>query len=99
MRVATCPGGPDAAATASAVACVSSAVASGRRIHVDTLRAAVWMSDVSGASYCKWSVAWSPMMLTIGERARRALWRLASPLPRPGPRWSSVAAGRPAIRA
>ena len=45
-----------------------------------------------------WYVAWSPTMLTIGVRARRALCRLASPLPRPGPRCSSVAAGRPAIR-
>src|SRR5216683_3341359 len=32
-------------------------------------------------------------MLTMPEAALRALWRLASPLPRPGPRWSSVATG------
>ena len=38
-------------------------------------------------------------MTTTGERARRALCRLASPLARPGPRCSSTAAGRPAIRA
>ena len=31
--------------------------------------------------------------------ARRALCRLAMPLPRPGPRWSSVHAGLSAIRA
>src|SRR5579862_1313423 len=38
-------------------------------------------------------------MFTTGVRARRALCRLARPLPRPGPRWSKTAAGRPAIRA
>src|SRR5580693_1536181 len=38
-------------------------------------------------------------MQTTGERARRALCRLAIPLARPGPRCSSTAAGRPAIRA
>src|SRR5438876_5451815 len=37
-------------------------------------------------------------MLTIGVRARRALCRLASPLPRPGPRCNKVAAGRPVMR-
>src|SRR5438445_613284 len=37
-------------------------------------------------------------MLTIGVCARRALCRLASPFPRPGPRCSRVAAGLPAIR-
>ena len=45
------------------------------------------------------TTAWSPTMLTIGVRARRALCRLARPLPRPGPRCSSVAAGRSAMRA
>src|SRR5436190_21826805 len=38
-------------------------------------------------------------MLTIGESARCALCRLARPLARPGPRWSSVLAGRPVMRA
>src|SRR3954451_14488592 len=38
-------------------------------------------------------------MFTIGVWARRALCRLAKPLPRPGPRCSSVAAGLPAMRA
>ncbi len=42
--------------------------------------------------------AWSPTMLSSGLWARRALWRLARPFPRPGPRWSRVAAGRPAMR-
>src|SRR5918994_2620514 len=37
-------------------------------------------------------------MLTSGVRARRALCRFASPLPRPGPRCRSVAAGLPAMR-
>src|SRR5947199_1465620 len=37
-------------------------------------------------------------MLTSGVRARRALCRLASPLPSPGPRWRSVAAGLSAMR-
>src|SRR5689334_20899699 len=32
------------------------------------------------------------------EDALRALWRFARPLPRPGPRWSRVAAGRSAMR-
>ena len=45
-----------------------------------------------------WVVAWSPTTLTTGVRARRALWRLAMPLPSPGPRCSKVAAGRPAMR-
>src|SRR5579884_1342328 len=38
-------------------------------------------------------------MLTTGTLPLRALWRLASPLPRPGPRCSRVAPGRPAMRA
>ena len=42
--------------------------------------------------------ACSPTMLTMPELALRALWRLASPLPRPGPRWSRVAAGLSAMR-
>ena len=99
MRVATWPGGPMAAATASAVVRQRSAVRSGRRIQPDTLRAAVSMSEFSGASSPAWYVAWSPTMLTIGVDARRALCRLARPLPRPGPRCSSVAAGTPAMRA
>ena len=45
-----------------------------------TLRAAVSMSDSSGASNRLWYVAWSPTMATTGERARRALCRLAMPV-------------------
>jgi len=37
--------------------------------------------------------------LTIGDCARRALCRLASPFARPGPQCSKVAAGLPAMRA
>src|SRR5439155_21389297 len=37
-------------------------------------------------------------MLTSGVRARRALCRLASPLPSPGPGWGSAAAGLSAMR-
>ncbi|CFN77601.1 Uncharacterised protein [Bordetella pertussis] len=44
-------------------------------------------------------MAWSPTTLTMGVRARLALCRLASPLPRPGPRCSNVAAGLSAMRA
>ncbi len=47
-----------------------------------------------GRVVARWVVAWSPTTFTIGVRARRALWRLAMPLPSPGPRCSSVAAGR-----
>ena len=64
------------------------------RTHDETFRATVSISDCSCASYCAWYVAWSPTMLTTATFARRALWRLASPLPRPGPRCSSVAAGQ-----
>src|SRR5690242_8997355 len=38
-------------------------------------------------------------MFTRGVNALRALCRFASPLPRPGPRCSNVAAGRPVMRA
>ena len=43
------------------------------------------MSDSSGASSRLCERAWSPTTLTSGVRPRRALCRLASPLPRPGP--------------
>ena len=64
----------------------------------DIGRATPSMSDVSGASSARWCVAWSPTTLTMPERAFFALCRLARPLARPGPRCSSVAAGRSAIR-
>ena len=52
--MATCPGGPVAAATASAASLPTSEVASDRRIQAETLRATVSMSDSSWASYCLW---------------------------------------------
>src|SRR4051812_26951516 len=96
-RVATCPDA--AAATASAASAATSAGDSERRTHPDTVPAIASMSDSSGASSRLCERAWSPTTFTSGVRPRRALCRLASPLPRPGPRCSSVAAGRPAIRA
>ena len=81
-------------ATASAASRPTSAAAFVSRIQPDTLRATLSMSEASGASNAWWYVAWSPTMFTIGVRARRALCRFAIPLPSPGPRCSSVAAGR-----
>ena len=49
-------------------------------------RASASMSEVRGASNFRWKDACSPTMLTTGLRARFALWRLANPLARPGPR-------------
>ena len=97
--VATWPGGPSAAATASAAsrrdvgggrgACRSSPTRCGRRCRCRTAAARRTASDRwRGRRRCS----------APGCAARRALWRLASPLPSPGPRWSSTAAGRSAIR-
>ena len=83
---------------ASAASLPTSPVLADQRMKLDTLRATVSMSDSSCASYCLWYVAWSPTMLTTGVWPLRALCRLARPLPRPGPRCSSVAAGRSAMR-
>ena len=99
ISVATWRGGPYAAAIASAASRLSSAVDWEVRTQVEKFRATVSMSDWSCASYWVWYVAWSPTMLTSGTFARRALWRFASPLPRPEPRCSSVAAGLSVIRA
>ena len=49
----------------------------------------------SGASAARCQVAWSPIRLTIGERARRASCRYAMPLAKPGPRCSSVSPASP----
>src|SRR5450759_1660727 len=68
------------------------------RTQRETETASPAMSLVSGASTPRCQVAWSPTRLTTGVPARRALCRLASPLANPGPRCSSVAAGRPIIR-
>jgi hypothetical protein len=98
IRVATVPV-VAAAATASAASVATSAGVSDRRTQPDTVPARASMSDSSGASSRLCDRAWSPTTSTIGVRARRALCRLARPFPMPGPRWSSVAAGRPVIRA
>ena len=54
IRVATWPGGPTAAATASAASVATALVLSEKRIQLDTLRATVSMSLSSWASYCLW---------------------------------------------
>src|SRR5690606_33052743 len=54
ISVATCPGGPMAAATASAASLGRAAVLAEVRIQLDTLRATVSMSLSSWASYCLW---------------------------------------------
>src|SRR5690625_3697214 len=100
ISVATWPGGPWAAAMASTASCESSAVVVEVRTKSgETLRAMVSMSDCNWASYWVCQVAWSPTMLITGVLPLRALCRLARPLPSPGPRCSSVAAGLSAMRA
>jgi hypothetical protein len=73
IRVATWPGGPIEAATASTASAASSWVLRDVRTQLDTFRATVSMSDWSWASYLVWSVAWSPTMFTIGTFPLRAL--------------------------
>ena len=99
ISVATPPGADCEAATASAAASPTSSAVSADLIHCETGAAKPAMSLASGASSVRWLTAWSPTMLTTGERARRALCRLARPFARPGPRCSSVQAGLRAIRA
>ena len=57
-------------------------------------RAIPSMSRVSGAPSGLCAIACSPTRLTIGVRALYALWTFANAFPKPGPRCSSVAAGR-----
>jgi len=97
--VATAPGGPMQAASASVASWHSAWVLAEVRTQAEALRATVSMSDCKGASCCTWLRAWSPTMLSSGTRALRALCRLASPLPKPQPRCSKVAAGLSAMRA
>ena len=99
MSVAVPPGAPRAACTAAAQSAPTVAACDAVRTQADTPRAKPSVSAVSGASSGRWCVAWSPTRLTMGERARRALCRLASPFARPGPQCSRVAAGRSCIRA
>ena len=93
------PGGRIASAIASAVSAAIAPALAEWRTQAETGRASDSISEVSGASAFRCQVAWSPITLTIGECARRALCRLAIPLAKPGPRWVSVRAGRSAIRA
>ena len=98
MSVAIWPGGVRAAAMAAAPSAAMARAFGEVRTHAETGRAMPSMSEVRGASCLMWYVACSPTMLTIPELALRALCRFARPLPRPGPRCSSVAAGRSAMR-
>jgi len=98
ISVAIPPGGDVAAATASAASPASALPSSQVRTQSETGRETPSMSEVSGASSPRCQVACSPMMLTIGVCARRALWKLAKALPMPGPRCSRVAAGTPRMR-
>ena len=99
ISVAIQPGGASEAVIASAASCPTVSGPVGRRIQPDTFAARLSMSELSGASSGWWYVACSPTMFTIGVCARRALWRFAIPLPRPGPRCNRVAAGLPVMRA
>ena len=99
ISVATWPGGPAAATARSGVAGHVARCVPRVCTQPDTVRARARCRTPAGRRSGAWYVACSPTMLTTGVRARRALCRLARPLARPGPRCSSVAAGRPAIRA
>ena len=99
ISVATCPGGPVGGGhRGGRVARTARPCSAGPdpARHVARRRS---RCRTAAARRTAGAVAWSPTMLTTGTLARRALCRFASPLPRPGPRCSSVAAGRPAIRA
>ncbi len=95
MSVATLPGGVSEAAIASAMSPASAPADLFSRTHPDIGLASETMSLVSGASAARCHVAWSPITLTMGVFARRALCRFARPLARPGPRCTSVIAGLP----
>ena len=99
INVAIWPGCCRAACTARAASAPTVRALTAECTQPETGRANPTTSDASGASYCAWVMAWSPTTFTIGEAARRALCRLAKPLARPGPRWSNVTGGLPAIRA
>src|SRR5918996_1009703 len=73
IKVATRPGGVIAAATASAPSPATERLSSDVRTQSEKGHATPSTSEVSGASYCLWYVAWSPTMLTMGVLARRAL--------------------------
>ena len=92
------PGAARAACTARAASAATDRELLDSQIQDDTGRAKPTMSEVSGASYCRWWVAWSPTTLMIGDAARRALCRFARPLASPGPRCNSTTAGFSAMR-
>ena len=93
--MATWPGGPMAADGLGGRRGTGRRSRSGRRIQADTLRAAV--VDVGVQRGVEAGVVRGVVADDVDDRrsrARRALCRLASPLPSPGPRCSRVAAGR-----
>ncbi len=98
ISVAIWPGGTIAAATAFAPSAPTSPAVVEVCTQCDIGQAMPSMSAVSGASSAICAVACSPTMLTMPDPAFLALCRLASPFASPGPRCSSVEAGRPAMR-
>lgn len=97
--VATCPPRSPVAARARMASAATSRTSPLVCTHPETVRATAVMSDCSGASNRTWSVACPPTTHSSGIPARRALCRFANPLPSPGPRCSSTAAGFPAMGA
>jgi hypothetical protein len=79
ISVAICPGGVFAACAAAAPSAPTLADDAVVRTQCADARARPSASAVSGVSYCRWYVAWSPTMFTIGDDARRALWMFAMP--------------------
>src|SRR3972149_4877514 len=65
--------------------------------HPDTVPARDSIFMLRGASALRCHVACSPIKFNKGVLALRALWRLAMPLAKPGPRWSKVRAGLSSI--
>ena len=99
ISVAICPGARLGSAIACAAVSAGDAARAGQFEPMpETGDASETISEVSGASASTCHVAWSPIKLTIGECARRALCRFAMPLAKPGPRCISVIAGLSAIR-
>src|ERR1700761_8949045 len=93
ISVAICPGCALALATALAASHAIVSAESARRTQWLSGRARPSMSDVNGGSYFRCDAECSPMMLTMPDDARLALWMFASPFARPGPRCSKVDAG------
>ena len=93
IRVAIWPGCALAFATALATSQATLPADSTRRTQWLRGRARPSMSDINGGSYCRWAAECSPTMLSMPDEARLALWILARPFARPGPRCSRVDAG------